>query len=352
MSKPQAEQGSMTKQVIIAGVAALEMNIVRLRYAVPVLLLGVAACGGSPAASKAAASTAPPVALHGVFIRYYGANPASDGWGSCFDAEANEGPQISAEAHGETRIADLTFANTPPSYIPPGTPGSEFGQKKVWLCAGRWSVTVPRSADGWVFTLAINGSSSSVTVLPSSSGSSITLDDGGTLSNGNGGGLEQTDPSAAQVALNAAAAKAAAAQKAAAGKAAAEKKAAAAKAAAARAAKIRAENTPISAAQWGRVIRNPDNYIGDIYTISGTVAEYNLNSNSIATVEQAALVATDANGNDFIVEANASKLGNVQPGQTFTAKVTVLGVVQVENTISGGTGEAPDFDASTFTVTG
>jgi hypothetical protein len=30
----------------------------------------------------------------------------------------------------------------------------------------------------------------------------------------------------------------------------------------------------------------------------------------------------------------------------------VLGVVQVENTISGGTGEAPDFDASTFNVTG
>jgi hypothetical protein len=30
----------------------------------------------------------------------------------------------------------------------------------------------------------------------------------------------------------------------------------------------------------------------------------------------------------------------------------VLGVVQVENTVSGGTGEAPAFDASTFTVTG
>jgi hypothetical protein len=129
-------------------------------------------------------------------------------------------------------------------------------------------------------------------------------------------------------------------------------KAAAARRAAARAARIRAENTPISAAQWGRVIRNPDNYIGDIYTISGTVAEYNLNSNSIATVENAALVAVDANGNDFIVEADKSKLGNVQPGQTFTAKVTVLGVVSVENTVSGGIGEAPDFDASTFTVTG
>jgi hypothetical protein len=134
--------------------------------------------------------------------------------------------------------------------------------------------------------------------------------------------------------------------------AAAASRAAASKAAAARAAQIRAENTPISAAQWGMVIRNPDAYVGDIYTISGIVAEYNLNSNSIATVENAALVAVDANGNDFIVEADASMLGNVQPGQTFIAKVTVLGVVQVENTVSGGTGEAPDFDASTFTVTG
>jgi Protein of unknown function (DUF732) len=128
--------------------------------------------------------------------------------------------------------------------------------------------------------------------------------------------------------------------------------AAASKAAAARAAEIRAENTPISAAQWGMVIRNPDAYIGDIYTISGTVAEYNINSNTFATVENAALVAQDANGNYFVVEADSSKLGNVQPGQTFTAKVSVLGVVQVQNTISGGTGEAPDFDASTFTVTG
>jgi hypothetical protein len=95
----------------------------------------------------------------------------------------------------------------------------------------------------------------------------------------------------------------------------------------------------------------PGRLYGNIYTISGTVAEYNINSNTIATVENAALVAVDANGNDFIVEADASKLGNVQPGQTFTAKVSVLGAVQVVNTVSGGTGEAPDFDASTFTVT-
>jgi hypothetical protein len=342
-------------KIVIAGLAELEINIARLRYAVPGLLLGLAACGSSPAASTAAArtavaSTAPPVTLHGVFIDYNGANPSSGG-ASCSHIEAEWGLMISVGANGETRDADLTFANTLASYIPPGTPGSSYDQTKVWLCVGHWSVTVPSSAGGWVFTLTNptnGGSSSSVTVPASSSGSSITLDDGGALSNGNGGGLKLTDTSDAQVALNAAAAAAAKA----AAKAAAEKKAAAAKAAAARAAKIRAENTLISAAQWGRVIRNPDNYIGDIYTISGTVAEYNVNSNTFATTENAALVATDANGNDFIVEADASKLGNVQPGQTFTAKVTVLGVVQTQNTISGGTGEAPDFDASTFTVTG
>ena len=116
--------------------------------------------------------------------------------------------------------------------------------------------------------------------------------------------------------------------------------------------RIAAENTPISAAQWGRVTRSPENYVGDIYTITGTVSEYNINSNTFASNANAALVATDANGNSFVVEADSSLLGNVQPGQTFTAKVTVEGVDQTQNTVSGGTGEVPDFLASTFTVTG
>ena len=146
--------------------------------------------------------------------------------------------------------------------------------------------------------------------------------------------------------------KAAAAKAAAARRAAAERQAAAERARAIREARIAAENTPISATKWGEVIRNPDAYAGDIFTILGTVAEYNVNSNTFATVEDAAIVATDANGNDFVVECDASKLGNVQPGQTFTAKVTVVGVVQAQNTVYGGTGELPDFDASTFTVTG
>jgi len=142
------------------------------------------------------------------------------------------------------------------------------------------------------------------------------------------------------------------AQKAAAARVAAEKKAAAERAHAIHEARLAAENTPISAAQWGMVIRNPDNYTGDIYTISGTVTEYNIDSNTLATQESAALVAEDSNGNDFVVEAPASLLGNVQPGDTFSAKVTVLGSEEAENTVYGGTSEVPDFDASTFTITG
>jgi len=115
-------------------------NIARLSYVVPVLLLGLAACGSSP--------PPPPVTLHGVFIDYYGANPASKGWSSCSDLETQQNPQISAEADGATQTADLTFASTPAGY----ESAASFGIA-VWLCVGQWSVTVPRSAGGWVFTL-------------------------------------------------------------------------------------------------------------------------------------------------------------------------------------------------------
>jgi hypothetical protein len=283
-----------------------------------------------------------------VFIDYYSANPTPNG-STCSVYESEVGSQLSVNADGGT-TADLTFANAPAGYESVSV--SSFGAP-TWLCVGHWSVTVPSSGAGWVFTLETTNStsspSSSVTVPASDSRSSIALD--------SSNGLELDDSSDVATALAAkpqptlsAAQKAAAA--AAARKAAAEKKAAAAKAAAARAARIAAENTPISATKWGDVTRNPDAYIGDIFTILGTVAEYNVNSNTFATVENAAIVATDANGNDFVVECDASKLGNVQPGQTFTAKVTVVGVVQAQNTVYGGTGELPDFDASTFTVTG
>jgi hypothetical protein len=50
--------------------------------------------------------------------------------------------------------------------------------------------------------------------------------------------------------------------------------------------------------------------------------------------------------------AAPSLLGNVTSGQSFTAKVSVIGAVEVQSVQGGGTGQEPDFDASTFHVTG
>jgi hypothetical protein len=44
-------------------------------------------------------------------------------------------------------------------------------------------------------------------------------------------------------------------------------------------------------------------------------------------------------------------LGNAQPGDTFTAKVTVVGA-EVGQSALGASTVVPDFSASTFTVTG
>ena len=91
------------------------------------------------------------------------------------------------------------------------------------------------------------------------------------------------------------------------------RKSAAARASAIHQARLARENTLISAAQWDAVIQGPANYEGDIYTIAGTVTEYNLNSNTLATQESAALVASMATGNDFVVEAPTSVLGMPSP---------------------------------------
>lgn len=162
----------------------------------------------------------------------------------------------------------------------------------------------------------------------------------------------QKAAAAQAAAQKAAAAKAAAAQAAAAKAAAAQAAAAKAAAAQAAAAKTASENAPISASQWGIITRDPASHAGEIYTITGTVSQYDINSDTFATVENAALLATDSNGNQFVLEANSSQLGNVASGSTFSAKISVVGAVTSQSVTGGGTGQLPDFDASMFHVTG
>jgi hypothetical protein len=233
-----------------------------------------------------------------------------------------------------------------PSYPSPVPPGR--GPRKPWTDSRKMGVGVGIGAGVLVLILIIvgvsagsSGSGSGAAGSPSSAAGSPSAAVGSPSA-------AAGSPSGAAGSPSAAASSPAATASA---ETAAERKAAAERAHAIHEARLAQENTLISTAQWDAVIQNPDNYQGDIYTISGTVAEYNLNSNSLATQESAALVATDGNGNDFVVEAPASVLGDAQPGDTFTAKVTVLGSEEAENTVYGGTTEVPDFDASTFTVT-
>ena len=224
-----------------------------------------------------------------------------------------------------------------PGSVPPGR-----GPRKPWTDRQKLGVGVGISAGILVLILIIVG----ISAANSSSGSSAA----GTPSSAAGApSAAAGSPSAAAGSPSAAAGSPSAASSPSVD--AAARQSAAARARAIHQARLARENTLISTAQWDAVIQNPDNYQGDIYTISGTVTEYNINSNTLATQESAALVAVDGNGNDFVVEAPASVLGDVQPGDTFTAKVTVLGAEEAQNTVYGGTSEVPDFDASTFTVT-
>jgi hypothetical protein len=228
-----------------------------------------------------------------------------------------------------------------PSYPAPVPPGRR--PRKPWTDSRKIGVGVGISAGILVLILIIIG----ISAANSGSGSSAA----GTPSSAAGSPSAAAGSPSSAVGSPSAAAGSPSAAASSPGPDAAQSKAAAERAHAIHEARLAQENTLISAAQWDEVIQDPDNYEGDIYTISGTVTEYNINSNTLATQESAALVAVDGNGNDFVVEAPASVLGDAQPGDTFTAKVTVLGAEEAQNTVYGGTSEVPDFDASTFTVT-
>jgi hypothetical protein len=104
-------------------------------------------------------------------------------------------------------------------------------------------------------------------------------------------------------------------------------------------------STSISSQQWGIVTRDPGPHAGEAYTISGTVAQYDINSNTFATVGNAALIAVGPDGTRFVMEGDSSLLNKLSVGSVFTARVTVIGAVTMNSVVGGGTGQIPAFDA-------
>jgi hypothetical protein len=104
-------------------------------------------------------------------------------------------------------------------------------------------------------------------------------------------------------------------------------------------------STSISSQQWGIVTRDPGPHAGEAYTISGTVAQYDINSNTFATVGNAALIAVGPDGTRFVMEGDSALLNKLSVGSVFTARVTVIGAVTMNSVVGGGTGQIPAFDA-------
>jgi hypothetical protein len=107
----------------------------------------LAACSAGSAGSAASSSPPSGVRLAGTFsddsfqASVYAGN-------ACASFESGAW-QVQVKAGGSTTVAVVAFTNTTVA----GAPGSGSGETGYGLCAGSWSVTVPKSAD-YVLTVA------------------------------------------------------------------------------------------------------------------------------------------------------------------------------------------------------
>jgi hypothetical protein len=107
----------------------------------------LAACSAGSAASS---SPPPGVRLAGTFAD--NSFQASDYYGNACASFESGAWQVQVKAGGSTTVAVVAFTNTTVAHAP----GSGPGETGYGLCAGSWSVTVPKSAD-YVLTLVSAG---------------------------------------------------------------------------------------------------------------------------------------------------------------------------------------------------
>jgi hypothetical protein len=142
------------------------------------LLLVVCCVLLAACSAGSAASSSPPsgVRLTGTFAD--DSFQASDYYGNACASFESGTWQVQVKAGGSTTVAVVAFTNTTVA----DAPGSGPGETGYGLCAGSWSVTVPKSAD-YVLTLVSGGDDGdsqlpgSLVVPGSYGGSDIQLGD-------------------------------------------------------------------------------------------------------------------------------------------------------------------------------
>ena len=107
---------------------------------------------------------------------------------------------------------------------------------------------------------------------------------------------------------------------------------------------------PVTDSQWQLLQENPDSYIGQTFTVTGTVTQHDANTGADEFRADAG-PADNPNTNTIFDGSNdGSQVAPLQVGQNFTAAVSVEGSISYTTTLGGST-TAPELRVVSITQT-
>jgi hypothetical protein len=113
--------------------------------------------------------------------------------------------------------------------------------------------------------------------------------------------------------------------------------------------------TTVTARQWAKVVKSPDNYIGKRYIIYGEVTQFDSATGDDAFLADTAYKNTTDygyfDGENTMLNGDAAKLSDVVEKDVFRATVTVLGSYSYDTQIGGNT-TVPELQINKIKVIG
>ncbi len=107
---------------------------------------------------------------------------------------------------------------------------------------------------------------------------------------------------------------------------------------------------PVTDSQWQLIQENPDGYVGQTFTVTGTVTQHDANTGADEFRADAG-PADNPNTNTIFDGSNdGSQVAPLQVGQSFTAEVSVEGSITYTTTL-GGSDTAPELLVVSITQT-
>jgi hypothetical protein len=108
---------------------------------------------------------------------------------------------------------------------------------------------------------------------------------------------------------------------------------------------------PVTDSQWQLISENPNAYIGQTFTVYGTIFQHDANTGADEFLADAGPSDNPNTVTVFTTTSDASQVAPLQENQSFTAEVSVEGSLSY-TTESGGSNTAPELTVVSITVTG